>query len=204
MILYKRTDFEGGTTRRTFLIKALEDYCNKKEIIFSRNQEASFFLSLEPKGKPFLKDYPQIHFSISHSSNLWLCGIQEQPLGIDIECNRQKVGLEIGKREEQGRFMKIAGRYFSQPEQNYVRLNGVAGFYRVWVRKEAYIKFKGSGISEVMASFSVVSENYLVQRRGQLYLDEIKLDETAYGAYCSAIPIAIESIVNLDAKGEKL
>ncbi len=228
MILYAINDFKGNALSRECLAQALDDYCSKKEIFFGRNQSASFFLSQELKGKPFLRDFPQIQFSVSHSRNLWLCGIQDQPLGIDIECKSMKRGLSSMNAEGQTRFDKIAVRYFTVAEQKYVKTHGEDGFYQVWVYKEAYIKCKGTGISEVLASFSVIEEDQLIKRRKLHYLDEIHLnemylkemhlvempinemlfgkmtiEEQIYGAYCSLIPMEIEAVVELETKGEE-
>ena len=37
------------------------------------------------RGKPFLKDYPHIHFNISHCSGMVACGFSSGPLGLDLE-----------------------------------------------------------------------------------------------------------------------
>ena len=203
MILYVINDFKGNALSRSCLAQAIDDYCSKKEIFFGRNQSASFFLSQGLKGKPCLRDFPQVQFSVSHSRNLWLCGIQDQPLGIDIEYKSQMRGLATRSSEGQTRFEKIAGRYFTDAEQKYVKAHGEEGFYQVWVRKEAYIKCRGTGISEVLASFSVALDDQLIKRSKQYYLDEIHLNEITYGAYCSLIPMKIEAVIELETKGEK-
>jgi len=198
MILYRHTAFKGGDMSRRLLINALEDYCTKKEII-SRNQSVSFFLSVSSKGKPFLKDYPHVHFSISHSGSLWFCGVQEQPLGIDIEARSENDDSEEKQAKQLDRFMKISGRFFAEQEQDFVRHHGEAGFYEVWVRKEAFIKCRGTGISEVLSSFSVITDNQPAEMVRHLHLEEISLAQMAYGAYCSSIPMAMEDLISLEA-----
>lgn len=198
MILYVINDFKGNALSRSYLAQAVDDYCSKKEIFFGRTQSASFFLSQELRGKPFLRDFPQVQFSVSHSRNLWLCGIQDQPLGIDVECKSKERGLSSVNAEGQTRFEKIAGRYFTDAEQKYVKTHGEEGFYQIWVRKEAYIKCRGSGIAEVLESFSVALDDQLIKKSKLYYLDKIHLDEQTYGAYCSLIPMEIEAVVELE------
>lgn len=36
-------------------------------------------------GKPVLKNYPTIHFNLSHAGDWVLCGIGDVSLGVDIE-----------------------------------------------------------------------------------------------------------------------
>ena len=37
------------------------------------------------EGKPWFPQYPQLHFNLSHSRGLALCGAGECPLGVDVE-----------------------------------------------------------------------------------------------------------------------
>lgn len=40
------------------------------------------------RGKPYFPQYPSIHFNLSHSGSFALCGIAEQPIGVDIQILR--------------------------------------------------------------------------------------------------------------------
>ena len=41
-----------------------------------------------PEGKPFIVDHPNIHFNLSHSGDVAICAVSNQPVGIDIETPR--------------------------------------------------------------------------------------------------------------------
>lgn len=36
-------------------------------------------------GKPYLRDYPEVHFNISHSGPCVACAVADSPIGIDIQ-----------------------------------------------------------------------------------------------------------------------
>lgn len=100
-------------------------------------------------GKPFF-DSLNIHFSISHSDEIWACVIGPFDCGLDVQyikpCN----------------FKKIAGRFFSENEKNYVCEHGLVGFFEIWTRREAYGKFTGEGFFCEMPDF-VTAEGRLAQ-----------------------------------------
>ena len=54
---------------------------------------------------------------------------------------------------------QIAGRYFTPDEQEYATAMGEAGFFQIWTRKEAYVKFTGEGINEKMKDVSTLRSN---------------------------------------------
>lgn len=83
-------------------------------------------------GKPFFENL-DIKFSVSHSEALWACLIGPFNCGLDVQyikpCN----------------YVKIAGRFFSEKEKEYVENTGIDGFFELWVRKEAFGKYTGDG-----------------------------------------------------------
>ena len=85
-----------------------------------------------PSGKPYF-DNLDIHFSISHSGDLWACLMGPQRCGLDIQyikpCNCHK----------------IARRFFSSPEALYVEKEGLQGFFELWTMREAAGKYTGEG-----------------------------------------------------------
>jgi 4'-phosphopantetheinyl transferase len=90
-------------------------------------------LTYSDKGKPFLKEGP--FFSISHShTTLVLLLSFDHPVGVDIEHLRPLP-----------HFKKIAQRFFTLDDINYVN-NSLAHFYELWTKKEAFIKLLGKHI----------------------------------------------------------
>ncbi len=127
-------------------------------------------------GKPYLKEYPEYKYNISHSGDMVMMAYSMQELGVDIEELRVKD-------------MKVARRCFTPCEYLYV-LNGSsecdgavsAGcevdalnievsrrFFEIWTLKEAYLKLTGKGISVPLSSFEVDVENKCVKDEALKY-----------------------------------
>ncbi len=95
------------------------------------------------EGKPFLKDYPEFHFNISHSDNLAAVAFSNTSIGVDIE-KKRSVNL------------KIADRFFAADEQKTV--TDPDSFFYVWTRKEALLKQKGEGLKNI-TKYSVLKND---------------------------------------------
>lgn len=89
------------------------------------------------KGKPYLSDYPQIHFNLSHCKNGVICAIHTSDVGVDIEtvaaydgqlaeyvCNEQELKL-INKSD-----------------------NKALAFTKIWTKKESLMKKTGAGLRD--------------------------------------------------------
>lgn len=100
------------------------------------------------RGKPFLEEHEDLQFNLSHSGHLAMVALGTFPIGVDLEKIRR---LESCR--------DIARRHFSECE--FAELDELpedeqlAGFYRCWTRKEAYIKALGEGLSMPLDSFDV-------------------------------------------------
>ncbi len=105
----------------------------------------SAVLCHSPNGKPRFRDEDKIHVSISHSSNLCATAISDHEIGADIE-------YTDGNEE---RLIRLAKRYFTPPEADYVIKAPMTNFYKVWCAKESYMKYTSEGFSRPMNSFSV-------------------------------------------------
>lgn len=86
-------------------------------------------------GKPMVEG---LEFNLSHSGNLVICAVSDQPVGCDVELLRKAPA-------------RVAERYFSRDEQEY--LSRFCGedydkeFFRLWTMKESYVKMTGEGIA---------------------------------------------------------
>ena len=87
-------------------------------------------------GKPYLKEYPLIHFNISHCMGLAVLAIGDCTVGIDAECVRpyREPLLKRVLSDAELRQMKEAGE--SEREEL---------FFRFWTLKESYVKAVGCG-----------------------------------------------------------
>ena len=106
-----------------------------------------------PYGKPYLQDFPGLHFSLSHSGKWVMCALSDAPVGCDVE--------QIARGTE-----KLAGRFFHPAEQAALAAagpeNGEARrreFTRIWTRKESYVKATGTGISVPLEKFSALNDS---------------------------------------------
>lgn len=101
-------------------------------------------------GKPYVKDRPDIHFNLSHSGDYVLAAFGPVEIGCDIQQTMQ------GTRND-----RIATRFFTEAEQKALA-EGI-DFYRIWARKESYIKCTGNGMACDLRSFDVTGDMLLVQ-----------------------------------------
>ncbi|MBD5095557.1 MAG: 4'-phosphopantetheinyl transferase superfamily protein [Lachnospiraceae bacterium] len=124
-------------------------------------------------GKPYLKEYPEYKYNISHSGDMVMMAYSKQELGVDIEELRIKD-------------TKVAKRCFVPHEYLYV-LNGndepvfdgcgedkmnaerSRRFFEIWTLKEAYLKLSGKGISVPLSSFEVDVVNKCVKNEALKY-----------------------------------
>jgi len=103
----------------------------------------------EAHGKPFLRGNDKVFFNVSHTDGLALLAFaRARRLGVDVE--KVKPDTEVEKLSE---------RFFSERECRDLRqLTGdelKVAFFRVWTRKEAYIKATGEGLSLPLDQFDV-------------------------------------------------
>ena len=94
-------------------------------------------------------DEAPLEFSVSHSADLAL---------IAITVGR-RVGVDIERRDAKVRIHKLATRFFSPQEAAELASlpdsDQLAGFYRGWTCKEAYLKATGLGLSFPLSKFTV-------------------------------------------------
>ncbi len=118
-------------------------------------------------GKPYLENYPHIHFSLSHSGCWAVCAVGDAPLGVDVELPR--CTMEIGKR-------------FFRPEE-LPETEDKDHLLRLWTAKEAFLKAIGTGLTVSPDSFRVIlSQNEAVLEQNfskfSYYLQEFSLGES--------------------------
>lgn len=98
-------------------------------------------IEIAQHGKPYLTDYPDVSFNLSHTANTMAVAITSHcVLGIDIEICKPRANLsalvEKCFGEEEKRF------WYQLPENQKTQ-----EFYRFWTRKEAFVKATGRGIA---------------------------------------------------------
>lgn len=113
-------------------------------------QEQQAVLEYRKNGKPYLKDYPEIYFNLSHSGTMAMAVLADVEAGCDIE--------QVGRNREQ-----VARRFFTPQEQAYLHRAGegeawAEAFCRIWTMKEAFLKVTGEGARIPLTDFSVHPE----------------------------------------------
>lgn len=101
------------------------------------------------KGKPYLVNYPQLQFNLSHSQDLIVYAITyNRPIGIDVEYLRTFPDA-----------VTIAQRFFSPQEAEFIsnctKNTQSLAFFQGWTSKEAILKATGAGIGGGLASVIV-------------------------------------------------
>ncbi len=87
-------------------------------------------------GKPYLINYPDVHFNISHSGKYVTCTVSYNPVGIDIQ-RISEYNSDVAKRVCNEKELK-------QIEDS---LNKASEFTKLWTQKEAVLKMYGTGIA---------------------------------------------------------
>lgn len=99
-----------------------------------------------PQGKPFLRDYPQIQFNVSHCPCCVTCIVGDKPVGIDVERRfpwKDSFARRVCHPLELERLLELG------QEERTLWLN------RIWSRKESYLKYLGMGIRRDLRQFQV-------------------------------------------------
>ena len=95
-------------------------------------------IAIGENGKPYLPDYPEVHFNLTHSGTIAVCTVSDTECGVDIE--------QISKPHE---IMALANRFFSTKELAAMLMspNQNEAFCRLWTLRESYVKMRGKGFS---------------------------------------------------------
>ncbi len=94
----------------------------------------------QANGKPFLKNYPGLHFNLAHCHSAIACVLGEEEAGVDIE--------DVLEYDDD-----LARAVCNPEEYTWVNLPGdrsIKGnrLTELWTRKESVLKWMGSGLSK--------------------------------------------------------
>ena len=100
-------------------------------------------------GKPFLSDYENIDFNISHTKGMILCSVTDTgKVGVDVERIRP---LKYN----------IMKRCFHTDEISFVESNNDdKHFFEIWTKKEAYTKYLGTGLAFDITKVNMLSKEH--------------------------------------------
>ena len=86
-------------------------------------------------GKPYLRDFPELHFNLSHCDGTVVCALSDYEVGLDIQDITPTDSGVVHMTMSDSECGLIAGS--TSPERMFTRL---------WTVKESYLKFVGSGL----------------------------------------------------------
>ena len=173
--IYIRKIF-GDQQSDEHLIAAVKSYADQQALVLP----AQLRIAKTAKGKPYLSGSPQLHFSLSHSGEYWVCAVGNTPLGIDIQ------------KHQDCRRDLIARRFFHSEEYQWLKENDYADFFPVWAAKESFVKYLGQGIDEGFSTFSVIADNALARKIDDVELRPIPFLAEYSLCICSADTSAVE------------
>ena len=132
--------------------------------------------------KPYLADFPDVHFNLSHSGERVMCVLSPFDVGCDVEIIKGDRG-------------RLAERFFKPEESAWIKHfetleKKSEAFYRLWTLKECYMKVTGRGLSLMPDMFALHMdelENVTLfhdGKRPEYSFREIDLHDGYRYAYC--------------------
>lgn len=102
--------------------------------MLERSGVSDLTLSYEKNGKPELANNDKsVYFNCSHSGRYAVCVISDSPVGVDIE--------QLSEVDE-----RVTERVFTKEEKELISKDKNE-FFRLWTRKESYLKLTSEGLS---------------------------------------------------------
>ena len=139
-------------------------YLLLKKLLDEENIEDPI-IETEKDGKPYITNYDDVYFNMSHAGRMVACAISDSEIGIDIE----KIDPQID--------MKIAQTFFFNSEYQNIKKSedSVDEFFKYWVLKESYMKYTGLGFLLDLDKFEVVIDDGEAKVKNQR--EDLKEDE---------------------------
>lgn len=152
-------------TSRSLLLSCARDYAHRigmTQIDLTVEKTAS--------GKPFFVNMPDVHFSISHSGDYWLCAFSGTTIGADIQILRPiNAGL-------------IIRGWYKIHEMELVKRFGLDMFFEIWCAKEACLKYRGSGFNWLRSNVDVGDEDGIRKEMDGARIEKLCLPIYGYAA----------------------
>lgn len=145
-------------------------------------------------GKPYIKEYSEFYYNLSHSREYVALVVDDCPVGIDVE------GIRVG-------YQKLVTRFFAEEEIEILQKQWSDElFTKLWTRKESYLKATGYGMRMPLNGFSTVEEQVQLNDKmnGEMiedavyYLASVSLDDSYWLSVCRKnmpVPTDVEVLV---------
>ena len=116
-------------------------------------------ITIDENGKPFIENCSYF-FNLSHSGERAFLTVSDKKVGCDVEKIRE-VDLNVAKRfftEKESERLFDLGKEEQKTE-----------FFKIWTRKESFIKAVGKGFLIPLNSFSASGNSVLLKADGEFY-----------------------------------
>ncbi len=123
-------------------------------LLSSYLKTSNFQIDKTEQGKPFLPEFSEFHFNVTHSKGVIMVALSQKPIGIDLERRRELDAISIAKRF----FSSQELLFFHQDREDHNQ----QAFFKCWAAKEAALKADGGGIAVGM------KENIAVMEKGNI------------------------------------
>ena len=176
-----------------FAKKCMRDFLGEKEnaveIEISKNEYGKPYVEnlykLRLKNKDEVEkikiDIP-LFFSLSHSEDMMICAVACFNIGAD--CQKKNIDdvetcIKIAKRfytDEENAFLDdiLLSEDYDEEDSDREYINH---FFKIWAKKESYIKYTGKGLAEGLKTFSVANEKRQKNYFGEVYFKRIALSK---------------------------
>lgn len=136
-------------------------------------------------GKPYLPEYPWIHFNLSHSEEMVLAVFAHTEAGCDVEMIQQ-ADMDLARRFFcPGEFEYVAGQQGGQRQTE--------AFYRLWTLKESFTKAVGHGLLLPLNAFEIqIGAEGEISVKQNIDDKEYCFQEYRFGEYCGAACVRLE------------
>ncbi len=131
-----------------------------QKIILQYTGEERVRLGFTRYGKPYLLDYPELTFNMSHSGKHVVIAFRfdGEPIGIDVEQVKDDFDFQL-----------VAGAYCHREERNAILAAKDRGlFYKLWTRKEALLKAMEIGLTEEIRHINTLDKQFFFEGKGVL------------------------------------
>ena len=159
-------------------------------------------IALTATGKPYLPDFPNVHFNITHCDGLVACAFDHHEIGLDAELPGYFPEVLIGRAlsDEEKHCLITAGSDECLRQEC---------FYRFWTLKEAYVKKSGIGVDTDLKAFSFspegVAEASALSRKTAETIFRIPCSDPSVLCYQSRLPyVPILSVCADKTAGEPI
>ena len=126
------------------------------------------------QGKPYVRisgeeDCAGLYISVSHSGSAFAMLEADKEAGLDIQYKRN---IHVDR---------IAERFFTQEEKEYITAGDTTErFFQLWTRKEAYSKYTGAGIEQVVKKETILG-------RSDVRFNDFQLEDGCFCSVCIGI-----------------